>query len=121
MSEIPLMARAQLEARRRGHPWISTAHVLLGALADPDDPLGARIRALGEDVEARIEATLPPPEASTDAALPFAPNVRDALQHALACATEAGRLEIEAEDLLQGLGRTEGSRAAQILRDLRHG
>ena len=117
MSDLPLMARAQREARRRGHRFVSTAHVLLGALADPGDPLGARLRALGEDLEARIEATLPPAGPATEDALPFAPNVRDALEHALAHATEAGRLEIRAEDLLQGLARTAGSRAARVLRD----
>ena len=40
-----VVVRAQQEARRFGHPWLGTEHLLLGVLAQPD---AAGVRALAE-------------------------------------------------------------------------
>jgi len=46
------VVRAQEEARRLGHDWIGTEHLLIAVLRQPDEPGAATLARLGVDAEA---------------------------------------------------------------------
>jgi hypothetical protein len=113
---------AREEARRLGHDFIGTEHVLLGVLESATGSLAAVLQNRGLDREAlrreieRLVAPLPP--RMVPAELPFTPRARKALELA---GNEAKRLKhpmIGAEDLLLGLLREGGGVAAQALKNL---
>ncbi len=113
---------AREQARRLGHDFIGTEHVLLGVLESATGSLGAVLQNRGLDRDAlrrEIERLVAPlPSRATPGLLPLTPRARKALRLA---GSEAKRLKhpvIGAEHLLLGLLREGGGVAAQALKNL---
>jgi hypothetical protein len=113
---------ARQEARRLGHDFVGTEHVLLGVLESATGSLGAVLQNRGLDREAlrreieRLVAPLPP--RATPTGLPFTPRARKALRLAGSEAKRLKRPVIGAEHLLLGLLREGSGVAAQALKNL---
>ncbi|HXP60614.1 MAG TPA: Clp protease N-terminal domain-containing protein, partial [Dongiaceae bacterium] len=113
---------AREEARRLGHDFIGTEHVLLGILESATGSLAAVLQNRGLDREAlrreieRLVAPLPPRANPT--ALPFTPRARRAPRLAGSEAKRLKRPVIGAEHLLLGLLREGSGVAAQALKNL---
>ena len=113
---------AREEARRLGHDYIGTEHVLLGMLESAAGSLAAVLQNRGLDREAlrrEIERLVPllPPRA-IPAGFPFTPRARRALRLAGREAKRLKRPVIGAEHLLLGLLREGSGVAAQALKNL---
>lgn len=111
---------AQEEARRLGHTYIGTEHVLLGLLRED---AGVAARALGsigvglQPARDRIEAdTGRGPGQSGH--IPFTPEAKRTLEHSLREAMQLGHDYIGTEHILLGLVRDPSTRGARILAEL---
>jgi prophage maintenance system killer protein len=112
---------AQDEARRLGHPYIGTEHLLLGLLDDRGGLVRPVLAARGiraDDVRQQVLAIARPGAGAPDRHIPFTPRAKAALELSL---REAGRLDhlfAGSEHLLLGLIREGHGVAAQVLRGL---
>jgi Clp amino terminal domain, pathogenicity island component len=115
------VATGEREARRIGHNYLGTEHVLLGLLAQRHGLAAHSLDALGvnrDGVLTRIEALVGTgPERRWDAAC-VAPRLKRALEIARSHARSLGQRCMNTEHVLLALGDVEDSVAAQILRDL---
>ncbi len=124
-----VLALAQEEARRFGHSYIGTEHVLLGLVREEQGMAGAVLRSLGVEageVRRRIESIVGHEEAAAepvDEELPLTPRLRRMLQTARREALQLDHNYVGTEHLLCGLVRSglvrqpEGV-AARVLEDL---
>jgi ATP-dependent Clp protease ATP-binding subunit ClpC len=110
---------AQDEARRLGHNFIGTEHLLLGLLRE--EGLAARVLdsldITVEEVRAQVARFVGEGDEVTTGEIPFTPRAKKALSLSL---REALRMEddhIRTEHVLLGLVAVENSVAARILRD----
>jgi hypothetical protein len=115
------VAAGQRHARRLGHHYLGTEHVLAGLLEQPDAVAARTLAALGVELDgvlahARVlvgVGTAPGPEA-----LPLAPRLKRALELARAHARALGHRCIETEDVLLAFGDIDDCVATRILGDL---
>jgi hypothetical protein len=98
---------AQEQARMLGHDHVGTEHLLLGVLLQA--PGLADLSP--EDVRAQLE----PGEAHPTGQIPFTPDAKKALEHALRAALTHGDAAIEPWHLIIGITSTD-SRGCEILR-----
>jgi hypothetical protein len=112
------MERARGEARRYGHPYVGTEHVLLAVVGDPAST-GARLVAeqgvSPEGVRDALERVMPTGRPDAPAETRLAPRMRAALRHA---ATAADPGPVGVDDLLVGLVAMEDGLAARTLTQL---
>jgi hypothetical protein len=108
---------ASVAARRLGHNYVGTEHVLLGLFAEPE---GIAARVLNEagmtagSVEAAIVAITP--RGNADAASPpFTPRATACLEKALSQALELGHNYIGTEHILLGLFSDPEGFAARLM------
>src|SRR5215471_11559119 len=108
---------AQEEARRLGHTYIGTEHILLGLLREEDgsaaqalDSLGIGLQAARDRAEA--EAGRGPGQSGH---VPFTPEAKRTLELSLREALQLGQNYIGTEHILLGLVRDPATRGAQIL------
>jgi hypothetical protein len=109
------------EARRMGHNYLGTEHVLLGLLAQRDGVAAHALEALGVDragVLARIEARVGTGAEQQWSTHCVAPRLKRALEIARSYARSLGHRCMNSEHVLLALGDVEDSVAAEILRDL---
>ena len=113
---------AEREARQRGHNYIGTEHLLLGAVADPDglaakilEALGSTAVAVGEAVERRVKNSTP---LTSGLPLPFTPKAKDALAKSLVQALDFMHNYIGTEHLLLGIAREGTGVGAEVLEEL---
>ena len=109
---------AQEEARRLGHGYIGTEHLLLGLLSEPES-IGARALAqLGIGVEsgrAAVEGLVGSGEGAPNGHIPFTSRAKKTLELSLREALALGHNYIGTEHILLGLAREGDGVAAQIL------
>jgi ATP-dependent Clp protease ATP-binding subunit ClpC len=109
---------AQDEARRLGHGYIGTEHLLLGILRE-EEGLGARVLgSLGvavEETRERVATIVGRGDETPAGQIPFTPNAKRALELSLQEALSLGDGFIGTEHLLLGLCRESQGVAAQIL------
>jgi hypothetical protein len=112
------LERAQDEARRLGHDYVGTEHLLLGLLAVPE---GIAARVLVEQaitttsVEAHVLATVGRGEGGGGVALPHTPRAVRVLTGALPVALALGHNYIGTEHILLSLYREADGLAARFL------
>jgi ATP-dependent Clp protease ATP-binding subunit ClpA len=108
---------AQVEARRYGHSYIGTEHLLLGLIQEPDS-MSAEIlmdlRVTGDDVRVGVEALVPAGPGSTESP-PFTQRAKKVLELSLREALQLGHNYIGTEHLLLGALREGEGIAAQVL------
>jgi ATP-dependent Clp protease ATP-binding subunit ClpA len=110
---------AQEEARRLGHNYIGTEHILLGLLGEPD---GVAFRALQgsgislEGTRREVTAIVGTGSATPSGHIPFTPRAKKTLELALREALQLHHNYIGTEHILLGLIREGDGVAAQILR-----
>ena len=114
---------AQEEARRLGHNYIGTEHLLLGILGDATSVGAKAATALGLSLEggrAKVEEIIGPGPGPVPAAVPapFTPRAKKAFELALRAALELHHNYIGTEHLLIGLARDEKGVAAEVLRSV---
>jgi hypothetical protein len=106
---------AREEARRRGHGYVGTEHLLLAVVAD-EGCAGARVLAglgvIPAAVRAALEPTMPAGSAATAGETTYAPRLREVLDRA---AEAAGDGPVGTEHLLDGLAAVEDGMAARGL------
>jgi ATP-dependent Clp protease ATP-binding subunit ClpA len=111
---------SQEEARRLGHNYIGTEHILLG-LVHEGDGVGARsLEALGVDlakVRRKVEEIIGESgsDAQPSAHIPFTPRAKKVLELSLREALQLGHNYIGTEHVLLGLVREGEGVAAQVL------
>ena len=113
------VAVAQTEAVRARHAEVTTAHVVLGLLSEPES-LGARaISAQGVSLDAVrttiVDAFDPPADPPPEGHLPFSSGAKRALDLTMREALRLGHNYIGTEHMLLGLLTDETSPGAQVL------
>jgi len=117
-----VMVRAEEEARRAGHNYIGTEHLVLGLLDDPQGLAATTIQALGIRLQEASEAvrhTLRPADPDAiSGRIPFTPRTRKVVQLALREALRLGHNYIGTEHLLLAVIRERDGAAAKALAEL---
>jgi ATP-dependent Clp protease ATP-binding subunit ClpC len=112
---------AQDEARRLGHNYLGTEHLLLGLLRE-EQGLGSRLlQALGvtlDRVRDDVRRIIGEGEAIQTGQIPFTPRAKKVLERSLREAKSLKHGYIGTEHILLGLVRVDDGVAARILRDL---
>jgi ATP-dependent Clp protease ATP-binding subunit ClpC len=111
---------AQDEARRLGHNYIGTEHVLLGLLREEEGIAARVLGSLGvtlDGVRGRVAEIVGRGEAAAPGQIPFTPRAKKVLELALREAISMGHGYIGTEHILLGLARENGGVAARILLD----
>jgi ATP-dependent Clp protease ATP-binding subunit ClpC len=119
-----VMAFASIEARRLGHEYVGTEHMLLGLVREETGVAAHVLKGLGVGPEAmrkEIEritmagsAEIPPSNSS----LPLTPRAKSTLEYAVEEARALGHSYVGTEHQLLGLLREEVGIAAQVLMNL---
>jgi ClpA/ClpB-like protein len=116
-----VLAQSEEEARRLGHVFVGTEHLLL-ALFDSPDGLAARLLAeIGitrSVVESHIVALITPGTDSDTGRLPYTPRAKAAVRRAVDEALQLGHNYIGTEHLLLGLLTDADAVAAKVLLEL---
>ena len=110
---------AQEEARRLGHNYIGTEHVLLGLLGEPGGVAFQALERFGVTLEGAREAVtamIGPGKKPMSGHIPFTPRAKKTLELALREALQLHHGYIGTEHILLGLIREGDGVAAQILR-----
>ena len=113
-----VVVHAQEEARRFGHNYVGTEHLLLGLLREDE---GVAARALSSlnvtlrGARAQLESIVGCGEEGMDAQVPFTPRSKKVLELALREAMQLGHNYIGTEHLLLGLVRENEGVASQML------
>jgi ATP-dependent Clp protease ATP-binding subunit ClpC len=101
-----VVVRAQEEARTLGHSYVGTVHVLLG-LTHEGGVAAKALEALGigtEAVRERVGEAVGRGELSMTGHIPFTPQTKDVLRHALRESRQLGHAYIGTEHILLGTG-----------------
>ena len=109
---------AQEEARRLGHDYIGTEHLLLGLLGEPDGVAAKALNQLGISLEAtraRVESIIGRGSGEPTGQIPFTPRAKKVLELSLREALQLGHNYIGTEHVLLGLVREGEGVAAQVL------
>ncbi|HEX2194079.1 MAG TPA: Clp protease N-terminal domain-containing protein [Candidatus Limnocylindria bacterium] len=113
---------ASAEARRLGHNYVGTEHLLVGLVADRDGRAGrvlngaklelAKVRSAIEEVVGRGDAV-------AEVELRLSRRARRAISFAATAARRLGHSTVGSEHLLLGVVNDEGGIGAAIIRSLR--
>ena len=115
------VAAAQGHARRLGHGYLGTEHVLVGLLEAADGVAAQALTALGVDrdgVLARAKVVIGVGADPGRGGLPMAPRLKRALELARAHSRALAHRCIETEDVLLAFGDIDDCVATRILDDL---
>jgi len=111
---------AQEEARRLGHTYIGTEHILLGLLREEDGSAAQALDSLGIGLQAardRVEADAGRGPGHSGH-VPFTPEAKRTLELSLREALQLGQNYIGTEHILLGLVRDPVTRGAHVLAEL---
>src|ERR1022692_3054314 len=110
---------AQDEARRFGHNYIGTEHLLLGLVAEGNEGLAAHaLESIGIGLEAvrqQVEEIIGPGKQAPSGHIPLTPRAKRALELSLREALQLGHNYIGTEHILLGLLREGDGVAATVL------
>jgi ATP-dependent Clp protease ATP-binding subunit ClpC len=109
---------AQEEARRLGHDYIGTEHLLLGLLRDPESVAGRallRLRIRLDIVRSEVDAIVGRGSGAPEGHIPFTPRAKKVLELALREALQLRHNYIGTEHILLGVVREGEGLAAQVL------
>ena len=110
---------AQEEARKLGHNYIGTEHILLGLISEGEGVAAKALSSLDvslEAVRAEVENTIGQgQQSSTGQHIPFTPRAKKVLEYSLREALQLGHAYIGTEHILLGLIREGEGVAAQVL------
>jgi Clp amino terminal domain, pathogenicity island component len=116
-----VLGQSEQEARRLGHGFVGTEHILL-ALVEINDGLGAKVldeagisKAM---VEGEVLERIKPGTSAEESRLPFTPRAKAVLRSAAEEALRLGHNYVGTEHILLGLLCDEDSVAARVLLDL---
>ena len=125
VGEITLTPRAKLvielsieEARRLGHNYIGTEHILLGLIHEGEGVAAKALESLGISLEAvrgQVEEIIGQGGSSPSGHIPFTPRAKKVLELSLREALQLGHNYIGTEHILLGLIREGEGVAAQVL------
>ena len=107
---------AQEEARRAGHPYIGTEHLVLGLLLEEEGIAARTLRDLNSRSMSSGNA-LPAGTPYDTGQIPFTPHAKHALEAALATADRWRHPMIGTEHVLAGVIDDPSSRAVRMLAD----
>jgi hypothetical protein len=111
---------AQDEARRLGHNYLGTEHLLLGVIADGNRVAGKALRALdisAEDVRRRVTEFVGGGRGASAGPIPLTPRSKKVLELARSEAKKLKQDHVGTEHLLLGLASEGEGLAAKILVD----
>ena len=109
------------EARKLGHPYIGTEHLLLGLIADEGGPAGRAFKTLGvtlETARAQVAAEVPPSGSESPGEIPYSPRAKGTLDGAPRQAMGLKDDFVGTEHLLLALLIERDSRTANVLSSL---
>jgi hypothetical protein len=113
------VAAAQNEALGAKHAEVTTAHVILGLLTEPEGLAARAIQAQGISLDAVrtaiVESLGPPAERPASGHVPFSANAKKALDLTLREALRLGHNYVGTEHILLGIRTDETSPGAQTL------
>jgi ClpA/ClpB-like protein len=112
------VVHAQDAARRLGHNYIGTEHVLLGIFAEPECIAAKALEVMGvtgDAVEAAVLEMIGRGHETVAGHIPFTPRAKKVLELSLREAIALGHNYIGTEHMLLGLAREEKGVAAKIL------
>src|SRR5579862_4444762 len=112
------MVLAQEEARRLGHNYIGTEHLLLGVIHEGEGVAAKSLEQLGISLEAvreKVEETIGLSGTAPTGSPPFTPRAKKVLELSLREALQLGHNYIGTEHMLLGLVREGEGVAAQVL------
>jgi ATP-dependent Clp protease ATP-binding subunit ClpC len=112
------VVHSQDEARRLGHDYIGTEHLLLGLLREQQGIAAAVLDGLGltlEDARASVEAAAGFGAGTPSGQIPFTPRAKQTLELALRESMALRHDYIGTEHILLALGHLQDSVAARIL------
>lgn len=115
------MKFARNESISRKHPYVGTEHLLVGLLLEDSGIAAAVLRQAGlkiEDVRKQIKPSDDESQIAANA-IPFSPNVRDALEAAVISASNLHHNYIGTEHLLLGILANNQNTASQIMESLK--
>jgi ATP-dependent Clp protease ATP-binding subunit ClpA len=113
-----VMVHAQEEARRFGHSYIGTEHLLLGLLREDEGVAARALERLNitlRGAREQVESIVGYGEESMETQAPFTPRSKKVLELALREAMQLGHNYIGTEHLLLGLIRENEGVASQML------
>jgi len=107
------------EARRLGHRYVGTEHVLLAVSRVPDSKVSEILVDLGlapEVLQSQVDAfVISSGSAGAEEEIPVSPRAQRAIDRASEEATALGAVEAEPEHLLLALAQDEDGVAARVL------
>ena len=112
---------AQEEARRLGHDWVGTEHILLGLvrLGEGVGPRALEDAGISLDtVRQQVEELVPRGEGTPSGRIRFTPQAKTVLELSLREALQFGHRYIGTEHILLGLIQDSDGVAAQVLTGL---
>ena len=116
-----VLSQSETEARRLGHGFVGTEHLLLALFEVPGGLAMKVLDAVGiakPMVDDKVVELIKRTTASEEGKLPFTPRAKAALRSAAEVALELGHNYIGTEHLLLGVLVDEDSVAAKVLQDL---
>jgi len=116
-----VVLKAQNEARDRGHPEVTSVHLLLGLLAEWEGLAGRAIEAAGvskETVATRAAAALPPSTEHLTIHVPFSSGLKKVYELTVREALRLGHNYVGTEHILLGLLEVPDEPGERILIDL---
>jgi ATP-dependent Clp protease ATP-binding subunit ClpC len=106
-----VVIRAQEEARRLGHSWVGTEHLLLALLSEEASDIAAALRSIGVErhhAEQDIRAELPPQASVPEGPAPMTPRAVGVLQAALSRVEVGGSPVVEPRHIALALTESGG-------------
>ena len=113
-----VLAQSEEEARRLGHGFVGTEHLLLALIDSPDGLAAQLLSEIGitrSMVETQIVALIKPGTDSEERRLPFTPRAKAVVRSAVHEALQLGHHYIGTEHLLLGLFTDGDAVAAKVL------
>ncbi|MDI6872191.1 MAG: ATP-dependent Clp protease ATP-binding subunit [Bacillota bacterium] len=112
---------SQEEARRLGHNYVGTEHLLLGLVREGEGVAARALQNLGlslEQIREQVETVIGPGEGGLTGKINFTPRAKRVMELAVDEARELGHSYIGTEHILLGLLREDEGVAAQVLKNL---
>jgi ATP-dependent Clp protease ATP-binding subunit ClpA len=113
-----VLAHAADEARRMGHPYVGTEHILLGLVADTEGGAGRAFKELGvtlDGARAQVTAEVPPSGSEPPGEIPLSPRARGTVEGAPRQAMGLKDDFVGTEHLLLSMLIERDSRTANVL------